>query len=114
MQEIASWALNSASLKGAFYADARIVNERGRSLATKNGKIGSAADSESLGIGVRGETAETFHGKRIPRPGRLTSGGTKSRLVVGRIVQEKITFRRVILPRCGVGAFTWPGKRDSA
>jgi len=53
MQEIASWALNSASLKGAFYADARIVNERGRSLATKNGKIGGAADSESLGIGVR-------------------------------------------------------------
>src|SRR5262249_7942069 len=53
MQEIASWALNVASLKGASYADARIVDERSRSLATKNGKIGSAADSESLGIGVR-------------------------------------------------------------
>jgi TldD protein len=53
MQEIASWALNLASLKGASYADARIVDERSRSLATKNGKIGSAADSESLGIGVR-------------------------------------------------------------
>src|SRR5215470_11465897 len=53
MQEIASWALNVASLKGASYADARIVDERSRSLATKNGKIGSAADSESLGVGVR-------------------------------------------------------------
>src|SRR5215470_17888078 len=53
MQEIASWALNVASLKGASYGDARVVDERSRSLATKNGKIGSAADSESLGIGVR-------------------------------------------------------------
>lgn len=53
MQDIASWALNVASLRGASYADARIVDERSRALATKNGKIGSASDSESLGLGVR-------------------------------------------------------------
>ena len=34
-------------------AEARIVDERNRSLATKNGRIGSASDSESLGIGIR-------------------------------------------------------------
>ena len=53
MKEIASWALNVASLRGASYADVRIVDERARSLATKNGKVGSAADGESLGTGVR-------------------------------------------------------------
>src|SRR5213595_3840340 len=53
MKEIAEWALNTAALRGASYADARIVDERSRALATKNGKIGSASDSESLGIGVR-------------------------------------------------------------
>src|SRR5215470_15658437 len=53
MQDLASWALNAASVRGATYADARIVDDRSRALATKNGKIGSASDSESLGIGVR-------------------------------------------------------------
>jgi TldD protein len=53
MKEIAELALNTAALRGASYADARIVDERSRALATKNGKIGSASDAESLGIGVR-------------------------------------------------------------
>src|SRR6059036_2058641 len=53
MKEIAEWALNIAALRGASYADARMVDERSRALATKNGKIGTASDSESLGIGVR-------------------------------------------------------------
>jgi TldD protein len=53
MKEIASWALNVAAVRGASYADVRIVDERGRSLSTKNGKVGSASDGESLGAGVR-------------------------------------------------------------
>src|SRR5256885_7433227 len=53
MQDIANWALNIASVRGASYADARIGDDRSRALATKNGKIGSASDSESLGISVR-------------------------------------------------------------
>ncbi len=53
MKDIASWALNTAALRGASYADARIVDERSRALATKNGKIGGASDAESLGLGVR-------------------------------------------------------------
>ncbi len=53
MKHIADWALNTATTRGASYADARIVDDRSRALSTKNGKIGSASDSESLGIGVR-------------------------------------------------------------
>ncbi len=53
MKEIASWALETAKLRGASLAEARIVDERNRSLATKNGRIGAASDSESLGIGIR-------------------------------------------------------------
>jgi TldD protein len=53
MKHIADWALNVAALRGASYADARLADDWSRGLATKNGKIGHAADSESLGIGVR-------------------------------------------------------------
>ena len=53
MKEIASWALDTATLRGASLAEARLVDERNRSLATKNGKIGAASDAESLGIGIR-------------------------------------------------------------
>lgn len=53
MQDVASWALNTASLRGATHADARVVDDRTRALSTKNGKVGSASVSESLGIGIR-------------------------------------------------------------
>jgi TldD protein len=53
MKQVANWALNIAELRGATYADARIVAMRGRALSTKNGKVGSASDAESRGIGVR-------------------------------------------------------------
>lgn len=53
MKEIAGWALNTAAVRGATYADARIADDRHRALSTKNGKVGSASDSESFGIGVR-------------------------------------------------------------
>src|SRR5450631_1032221 len=53
MKHIADWALNLATLRGASFADARVVDERSRALSTKNGKVGGASDSESLGIGIR-------------------------------------------------------------
>ncbi|MGH7935951.1 MAG: PmbA/TldA family metallopeptidase, partial [Chthoniobacterales bacterium] len=53
MREIADWVLNLCNANGVQYAEARIVDERQRALGTKNGKIGSASDSESLGLGVR-------------------------------------------------------------
>jgi len=53
MKHVADWALDLAKQRGASYADARVVDERGRSLATKNGKVGHASDAESEGIGIR-------------------------------------------------------------
>jgi TldD protein len=53
MEHVANWALYSASLRGASYADARIVEQRSRALTTKNGKVGSASDAESVGMSVR-------------------------------------------------------------
>ena len=53
MKDLASWALDTATQRGATYADVRIVDERGRALATKNGKIGNASDSRSQGFNVR-------------------------------------------------------------
>jgi TldD protein len=53
MKDVLSWALGLATQKGASYVDARVVDDRSRSLATKNGKVGHASDAESLGIGIR-------------------------------------------------------------
>ncbi len=53
MKQIAEWALNIASQKGTSYAGARAVSDRSRALSTKNGRVGSASDAESQGIGIR-------------------------------------------------------------
>jgi TldD protein len=53
MDHIAGWALNVCNARGVQYADLRVVNDRQRALATKNGKIGHAGDSESIGVGIR-------------------------------------------------------------
>ena len=53
MKQIANWALNVATMRGASYSDARIVSMRSRALTTKNGKVGSASDAESAGMSVR-------------------------------------------------------------
>jgi len=53
MKQVANWALDVATLRGASYADARIVAQRSRALSTKNGKVGTASDAESVGMSVR-------------------------------------------------------------
>ena len=53
MKHIANWALNAAEVRGARYADVRVVAHRNRALTTKNGKVGSASDAESVGMSVR-------------------------------------------------------------
>ena len=53
MKATAKLALEAATGRGATYADARAVAIRNRSLTTKNGRVGHASESESLGIGVR-------------------------------------------------------------
>lgn len=53
MKRIAEDALGAAEGRGVTYADVRVVETRTRRLATKNGKVGSLASSQSLGVGVR-------------------------------------------------------------
>ena len=53
MQDIAAWGLDAAVASGADYADVRVIEERHRSLTTKNGKLGHAADDDTQGIGIR-------------------------------------------------------------
>ncbi|MGD0469871.1 MAG: TldD/PmbA family protein [Terriglobales bacterium] len=53
MKTVTHLALDAASVRGVTYADARVVAIRSRSLTTKNGRVGHASESESLGIGVR-------------------------------------------------------------
>lgn len=53
MKHVAHWALNSAAARGASFADARVIAQRSRALSTKNGKVGSASDAESVGMNVR-------------------------------------------------------------
>jgi TldD protein len=53
MKQVAGWALDVAMMRGASYADLRIVEDRQRALATKNGKVANASENETLGIGIR-------------------------------------------------------------
>ena len=53
MRTIAQLALDTAAARGASYADARVVAIRNRSLTTKNGRVGHASESDSLGVGIR-------------------------------------------------------------
>jgi len=53
MQDWANWAIDTAKLRGASYADARVMDIRLRDISTKNGEVGTLAESESLGIGIR-------------------------------------------------------------
>ena len=53
MKHVANWALNIATQRGATYADVRVIAQRNRALTTKNGKVGSASDTESVGMNVR-------------------------------------------------------------
>src|SRR6516225_4444054 len=53
MWDLTAFALNTAKLRGAAYADARMMHLRQRDLTTKNGQVGTLAQSESIGIGIR-------------------------------------------------------------
>jgi TldD protein len=53
MQDWANWGLETAKLRGAIYADARVMDIRQRDISTKNGEVGNLMESETLGIGIR-------------------------------------------------------------
>src|ERR1700683_4674998 len=53
MQDWAAWGIETAKLRGATYADARVMDTRQREITTKNNEVGMLLESESLGIGIR-------------------------------------------------------------
>jgi TldD protein len=53
MEDLLARAMNLASLRGAQYADIRIVHNLTESLVVKNGIVDSATLDESIGFGVR-------------------------------------------------------------
>ena len=53
MFDFAAAALDTAKVRGATYVDARVMHLRQRDLTTKNGAVGTLAQSESIGIGIR-------------------------------------------------------------
>jgi TldD protein len=53
MWDLSTHALETAQLRGASYADVRVMHIRQRDLTTKNGRVGTLAQSESIGLGIR-------------------------------------------------------------
>src|ERR1700690_1963544 len=53
MQDWAVWAIDTAKRRGATYSDVRVMDIRHRDISTKNGEVGTLAESESLGLGIR-------------------------------------------------------------
>ena len=53
MWDYCSQALETANLRGATYADVRVMYQRQRVLTTKKGRVGTLGQSESLGLGIR-------------------------------------------------------------
>ena len=53
MKNLARNALDAAVRRRVDYADVRVIEERDRTVSTKNGKAGDVSSSSSLGLGVR-------------------------------------------------------------
>jgi TldD protein len=53
MWDLVTNALDTAKVRGASYGDVRLMHIRHRDLTTKNGRVGTLAQSESVGIGIR-------------------------------------------------------------
>src|SRR5580700_4722806 len=53
MLDWAALGIETAKLRGATYADARVMDTRQREITTKNNEVGLLLESESLGIGIR-------------------------------------------------------------
>jgi TldD protein len=53
MWDYCGHSLDVARLRGARYADVRVMHMRQRDLTTKNGQLGTLGQSESIGLGIR-------------------------------------------------------------
>jgi TldD protein len=53
MWDYCGHSLEIARLRGATYADVRVMHQRQRDLTTKSGRVGTLGQSESIGLGIR-------------------------------------------------------------
>src|SRR6267378_3834703 len=53
MWDLCTNSLDTARLRGASYGDVRVMHLRQRDLTTKNGRVGTLSQSESIGLGIR-------------------------------------------------------------
>ena len=53
MWDYCGHSLDIARLRGATYADVRVMHLRQRDLTTKSGEVGTLSQSESIGLGIR-------------------------------------------------------------
>src|SRR5688572_12649273 len=53
MRDLTDRALDTATTRGAAYADVRVVRRRDESIAIKTGRVEGVASGESEGFGVR-------------------------------------------------------------
>jgi TldD protein len=114
MKDLASWALDTATQRGADYADVRVVDERGRALATKNGKIGAASDSRSQGFNVRVLVDGAWGFASSADLGRLSVEATAAEAVAIARASAKVKQKDVqLVPEKAVTAeWTTPHKID--
>ncbi len=114
MKHVSDWALNVAALRGASYADVRVVAQRSRALTTKNGKVGSASDAESVGMSVRVIADGAWGFAASSELGRGAVEATAARAVEiarasARVKQEDI---RLAAEKAVVAEWTTPYKID--
>src|ERR1700738_3172178 len=53
MWDLCTHSLAISKVRGASYADVRVMHLRQRDLTTKNGQVGALAQLESIGLGIR-------------------------------------------------------------
>ena len=114
MKDLASWALDTATQRGASYADVRVVDERGRALATKNAKIGNASDSRSQGFNVRVLVDGAWGFASSADLGRVSVEATAAQAVAIAKASAKVKQKDVqLVPEKAVTAeWTTPHKVD--
>src|SRR6202167_3303534 len=75
MHDLANAAIETAKRRGASYAAVRVMDIRHRDISTKNGEVGTLAEAESLGIGIRVIAAGAWG---FSSTDRLTSEGVQA------------------------------------
>jgi len=114
MKDLASWALDTANQRGATYADVRVVDERGRALATKNGKIGNASDSRSQGFNVRVlvDGAWGFASSADLSRGSIDATAAQAVAIARASAQVKQKDVQLVSEKAAVAEWTTPHKID--